>query len=70
MLTGFGNPTHVLLVLAVLLLVFGAKRLPEIGRGLGAGLRDFKRAVSSPSEADGAAPPNARLLPEQKSSSD
>ena len=46
---GLENPIHLLLVLVVLLLVFGAKRLPEMGRSLGHGLRGFKDAVSGES---------------------
>jgi sec-independent protein translocase protein TatA len=41
------QPTHLLLILIVALLVLGPKRLPEVGRSLGKGLRDFKDAVSS-----------------------
>jgi sec-independent protein translocase protein TatA len=43
---GIANPIHLLMLLAVLLLVFGAKRLPEIGSSLGSGLRGFKDSVS------------------------
>jgi sec-independent protein translocase protein TatA len=46
---GLDNPIHLLLVLVVLLLVFGAKRLPEMGRSLGHGLRGFKEAISGES---------------------
>lgn len=44
---GLDNPIHLLLLLVILLLVFGAKRLPEMGRSLGGGLRGFKEAISS-----------------------
>jgi sec-independent protein translocase protein TatA len=47
MLSGLENPTHLLLVFAVILLLFGAKRLPEIGRGLGSGIHGFKEALTS-----------------------
>lgn len=40
------SPIQVLLVLAVALLVLGPKRLPELGRNLGSGIRDFKKAVT------------------------
>jgi sec-independent protein translocase protein TatA len=40
------QPTHLLFVLVVALLVLGPKRLPEVGRSLGRGLRDFRNAVS------------------------
>ena len=43
---GLDNPVHILLLLIVLLLVFGAKRLPEIGRSLGSGMRGFKEALT------------------------
>ena len=39
------QPTHLLFVLVVALLVLGPKRLPEAGRALGKGLRDFKSAI-------------------------
>ena len=43
---GLDNPIHILFLLGLLLLVFGAKRLPEIGRSMGAGLRGFKESVT------------------------
>ena len=43
---GFDNPIHILFLLVLLLLVFGAKRLPEMGKSLGEGLRGFKDSVS------------------------
>jgi sec-independent protein translocase protein TatA len=46
---GLDNPIHLLLLLVVLLLVFGAKRLPEMGRSLGDGLRGFKESISGES---------------------
>lgn len=43
---GLENPLHILILLVVVLLVFGAKRLPEIGRSLGEGMRGFKDSIS------------------------
>jgi sec-independent protein translocase protein TatA len=43
------QPTHLLFILVVALLVLGPKRLPEVGRSLGNGLRDFRSAVSGES---------------------
>ncbi len=43
---GLDNPLHILILLVVVLLVFGAKRLPEIGRSLGEGMRGFKDSLS------------------------
>ncbi|HEY5262451.1 MAG TPA: twin-arginine translocase TatA/TatE family subunit [Solirubrobacteraceae bacterium] len=42
---GLDNPIHLMFLLVVLLLVFGAKRLPELGHSLGTGLRGFKEAI-------------------------
>jgi len=47
---GLDNPLHIAFVLILLLLVFGAKRLPEIGQSLGSGLRGFKRSLSGEDE--------------------
>ena len=43
---GFDNPIHLLFLGILLLLVFGARRLPEMGRSLGAGMRGFKESLS------------------------
>jgi len=40
------QPTHLLFILVIALLVLGPKRLPEAGRSLGRGLRDFRSALS------------------------
>ena len=40
------SPVQLLIVLAIVLLVFGAKRLPEIGRNLGSGAREFKDGIT------------------------
>ena len=41
------QPTHLLFILVVALLVLGPKRLPEVGRALGRGLRDFRSALNT-----------------------
>jgi sec-independent protein translocase protein TatA len=43
---GLDNPIHIAFLLILLLLVFGAKRLPEMGKSLGTGMRGFKEALS------------------------
>jgi sec-independent protein translocase protein TatA len=45
-MTGLLTPTHVLLLLLVALMLFGAKRLPELGRSLGGGMREFKNSIA------------------------
>lgn len=65
------QPTHLLFVLVIALLVLGPKRLPEVGRSLGKGLRDFKSALNTdePERHDEtltaatAAPPAAPVTP-------
>ena len=42
--------TEILFVLVILTLLFGAKRIPMIARGLGAGIRNFKGELSAPAE--------------------
>lgn len=46
---GLDNPIHIAFLLILLLLVFGAKRLPEMGRSLGDGMRGFKDAIGGES---------------------
>lgn len=47
---GLDNPLHIAILVILLLLVFGARRLPEIGRSLGSGMREFKQSVTGESE--------------------
>jgi sec-independent protein translocase protein TatA len=47
---GLDNPLHIAFLVVILLLVFGAKRLPEIGRSLGSGMREFKDSVTGESK--------------------
>jgi sec-independent protein translocase protein TatA len=47
---GLDNPLHIAFLVVILLLVFGAKRLPEIGRSLGSGMREFKQSVTGESQ--------------------
>ncbi len=48
---GLDNPLHIAFLVVILLLVFGARRLPEIGRSLGGGLREFKQSVTGESNS-------------------
>jgi len=43
------GPLEILVVLLVILLLFGAKRLPEIGKALGQGIREFKKSLKDDS---------------------
>jgi sec-independent protein translocase protein TatA len=51
-MVGLDNPLHIAILLVILLLVFGAKRLPELGRSLGSGLRGFKESISGEPTAE------------------
>jgi sec-independent protein translocase protein TatA len=52
MLTSVLQPTHLLIVLIVALLLLGPKRLPEAGRALGQGLKEFKGSISGAHDDD------------------
>ena len=43
---------QLLIVLVIVLVIFGAKRLPEVGRSLGSGMREFKDSVTGKDEPD------------------
>jgi sec-independent protein translocase protein TatA len=46
------QPTHLLIVAVIALLVFGPRKLPELGKGLGEGLRGFKDGIKGSGDAD------------------
>jgi sec-independent protein translocase protein TatA len=45
MLEGLFQPTHLIIIFAIALLVFGPKKLPELGKGLGEGIRALKEGM-------------------------
>lgn len=49
----FFSPFHLIIVLLVALLVFGPKRLPEIGQGLGRSIQEFRNAMNTGAQATG-----------------
>jgi sec-independent protein translocase protein TatA len=62
MLEGLFQPMHLLIIFAIALLVFGPKKLPELGRGLGDGIRALKNGMKD--DKDSAAKPENK--PENK----
>jgi sec-independent protein translocase protein TatA len=68
MLNGLENPIHLLFLCLIVLLVFGAERLPEIGRGLGTGMRDFKDALTQSQVPYSPLQPSDRSLQTQPTS--
>jgi sec-independent protein translocase protein TatA len=51
MLGPFG-PTELIIVLVIVVILFGASRLPEIGRGIGEAIKNFKKSISEQKEID------------------
>ena len=49
---GSVGPTELIIVLTIILLLFGAKRIPELAKGLGSGIREFKKGTSGQAEKD------------------
>jgi sec-independent protein translocase protein TatA len=60
---GIGMP-ELLIILVIILIIFGAGKLPEIGGALGRGIKNFKKATREPSEID--VTPTADKKPEEK----
>lgn len=50
MLEGLFQPMHLLIIFGLALLVFGPKKLPELGKGIGEGIRGFKSAIKADEE--------------------
>ena len=50
MFEGLFQPMHLLLILGIALIFFGPSKLPELGKGLGTSLRDFKKAMNGEEE--------------------
>ena len=53
MIEGLFQPMHLLVIVVIALLVFGPKKLPELGKGLGDGIRSFKDAMNNPQQNAG-----------------
>jgi sec-independent protein translocase protein TatA len=52
MIEGLLQPTHLLIILAVAVFVFGPKKIPELGKSLAEGIRSFQDGVKSATEVD------------------
>jgi sec-independent protein translocase protein TatA len=53
-LEGLFQPTHLIIIFAIALLVFGPKKLPELGKGLGEGIRALKEGMKDNASASSA----------------
>jgi sec-independent protein translocase protein TatA len=52
MFEGIFQPMHLIVIAGIALLIFGPKKLPEFGKGLGESIRGFKSAMSQDSSGD------------------
>jgi sec-independent protein translocase protein TatA len=55
--------TEIMLIMVVVLLLFGAKRLPEVGASIGKGIREFKRSLSDTQDAIMGSDEQSRNIP-------
>jgi sec-independent protein translocase protein TatA len=65
-MTGLTQPWHIILILLIALMLFGGRRLPEIGRSLGTGMQEFKDAITG----HGSPQPLQELAPSEAIASD
>jgi sec-independent protein translocase protein TatA len=56
MFEGLFQPMHLLVIFGIALLVFGPKKLPELGKGIGDGIRGFKAAIKADEETPASSP--------------
>ncbi|HTS48502.1 MAG TPA: twin-arginine translocase TatA/TatE family subunit [Bryobacteraceae bacterium] len=61
MFEGLFQPMHLLIILVVGLFLFGPKKLPELGKGLGEGIRGFKKALNDVTDATKEDPTNNQI---------
>ncbi|MBA2713939.1 MAG: twin-arginine translocase TatA/TatE family subunit [Rubrobacteraceae bacterium] len=52
MLAGLASPSYLILILVLVLLLFGARRIPELAKGLGTGLKELRQGISAGDDAE------------------
>jgi sec-independent protein translocase protein TatA len=67
--SGLLQPTHLIVLLIIALVFLGPKRLPDAGRALGQGLREFKNSIGGSHDADHEIPAHTAVAREEKSPS-
>jgi len=60
MFEGLFQPTHLMVLFGIVLLVFGGKKIPELGKGIGEGIRGFKSAMKEEEKPPNTTTDNAR----------
>lgn len=66
MFEGLFQPTHLIIIFAIALLVFGPKKLPELGKGLGEGIRALKESMKENANPPAQASKDENKNPESK----
>ncbi len=64
---GMPSMPELLVILAIVVLLFGAKKIPELAKGMGSGIRNFKKAMREDEEEELATAQKAKEQVEQKS---
>ena len=62
MFAGLASPSHLIIVLAIVLLLFGAKRIPELAKGLGTGVKELREGISTGDDNEAQAPESAEVV--------
>ena len=65
MFAGLASPSHLIIVLVVVLLLFGAKRIPELAKGLGTGVKELREGFSTDWDAEAGAPESGKVSSEK-----
>jgi len=60
------GPTELLLILLIIVIIFGARRLPELGKGLGEGIRNFRKGFGGKESQEKKAEPEETHPPDKK----
>ena len=69
MLAGLASPSHLILVLVLVLLLFGAKRIPELAKGFGTGIKELREGISTGDDAKAEVPENEKVRSEARAGS-
>ena len=70
MFTGLASPSHLIIVLVIILLLFGAKRIPELAKGLGTGIKELRAEVSAGDDAKPEVPGSEKTRGEARADSE
>ena len=62
MFAGLASPSHLIIVLAIVLLLFGAKRIPELAKGLGTGIKELREGISTGEDAEAGELESAKIV--------